>query len=64
MKLPLTQLSSKMQATGISSTVVVLLLWIGEKRGWELTPEVAAAVVALVGFAAGYLTTERAYSRD
>jgi len=61
MKLPLTQLSNKMQATGISSAVVVLILWIGEKRGWGLTPDVAAAIVALAGFAAGYLTTEKAY---
>lgn len=63
MKLPLTQISSKVQATGISSAIVVLMLWVGEKRGWGLTPEVAAAIVALVGFGAGYLTTERAYTR-
>ena len=45
------------------AAIVVLMLWVGEKRGWGLTPEVAAAIVALVGFGAGYLTTERAYTR-
>lgn len=63
MKLPTFKLADKVQAGGLASAATILIVWIGQKRGWGISPEVAAAMVTFASFAASYFTTERAYNK-
>jgi hypothetical protein len=63
MKLPAFKLADKVQAGGIGSAAAILLVWVGQKRGWDISPEVAMAMVSMGAFVASYLTTERAYQK-
>lgn len=63
MRLPANQISTKVQASGISGSVVVVLLYLANRFGIAMPAEVASAIVVIVTFLAGYLTEEKAFSR-
>jgi uncharacterized protein (DUF697 family) len=49
----------KVAATGIAGIAATVLVIIADALGLNLPPEVAAAVVAAIAFAAGYLKKGR-----
>lgn len=46
----------KVAAAGTSGAAATVLVWIADAVGLDLPPAVAAALVTLAAFAAGYLT--------
>ena len=50
---------SKVKAAGIAGAIVAVLIWVlGAFWGIELPPEVAAALVTIIAFIAGFFKTE------
>ena len=45
----------KVAAAGAAGALTTVLVFVAEQRGVDIPPEVAAALTALIAFAAGYL---------
>lgn len=53
------QPTPKVVATGVTGAAAIILVAVANKLGLDLPPEVAAAIVAVAAFAAGYLKRDR-----
>lgn len=53
----------KVMSAGLSGALITILVWIAEEFGLEMPAEVAASIVTLTIFAAGYLTRPGTWER-
>ena len=56
---PTLQPQPKVVAGGIGGSVAIVLVWALGQAGVNMPPEVAAAVSAILGFVAAYLTSNK-----
>lgn len=53
------QPTPKVVATGVTGAAAIILVAVANKLGLDLPPEVAAAIVAVAAFVAGYLKRDK-----
>lgn len=51
--------SSKVAAVGVSGAATLVVVWVLGLMGVPVTPEIAAAIVVVVGAIAGYVKREK-----